>query len=62
LNTKDNHTSSLSNAFVQARIVSNNPACSVTALSLGNITLQFDSGLSPDDLPGWIKILRTASC
>lgn len=38
------------------------PAASACQVSLGEVSLSFPGGLQPEDLPHWIRALRTASC
>lgn len=48
-------------SFVQAR-VQREGASAVRALTVGEVTVQFDAGLAPTALAEWVQALRTLPC
>lgn len=48
--------------FVQALIVAEPSAPVSISLIVGDITVRFDSGLTPQDLAVWVKSLRALPC
>ena len=48
--------------FLQAVMIDERPLPAAHSVTLKNITLQFNAGLSPQDLAAWIKVLQALPC
>lgn len=55
------HRSRFSSPFVEVTVRQSSPA-EARSLTIGDITVGFDKGLSPADIAQWVKSLRTTSC
>lgn len=59
--TSQAKTRKASSSFVEVAVRESSPA-EARSLTIGDITVGFDKGLSPVDVAQWVKSLRTISC